>query len=86
MADLVMTFKRDAETGENENLLSISKNRWFGKFTKDKGINLHYDSSSMRLVDNRGSFDKSYSWTKPLEFQPLSEYEQEELPFGNEDD
>lgn len=80
-ADAVWTFKRgkdDVRDGTDTRYLSISKNRWFGRFTKGEGQRMFYDERSMRIVDEIGDFDKQYGWDKSDGFINI---DQLEIPF-----
>ncbi len=96
-ADLVFTFKRgkdDEVNGTDTRFLSCSKNRWFGKFTRGEGEQMFYNDRSMRITDRYGDVNKMCGWE--LEYKKdengmlpmlqLTDYEQEEMPFGKEDD
>jgi len=79
LADIVMTYKRDKDASEEENtrLLSISKNRWFGKFTKGNGVTMYYEEKSKRISDIYNDFGEPFG----LEQEKFSKFDQEELPF-----
>lgn len=82
-ADAVWTFKRgadDANDGTDTRWLSVSKNRWFGRFTKGQGEQMFYNERSMRLTDSKGDVNKQYGWDKSDGFVP-ADTTQMEIPF-----
>ncbi len=60
--DIIATYKKDLDLGEDERYLSVSKNRLTGKTTNGKGILLHYDTVSKRISDDKGFFDEEFEW------------------------
>ena len=61
--DIVMTYKRVNEMGEDVRKLSISKNRLTGKLaTGENEIMLFYDKASKRISDINSAFTKPYAW------------------------
>ncbi|MDY4693348.1 MAG: ATPase domain-containing protein [Blautia sp.] len=83
--DLVMTYRKDMASQENERLLTVSKNRLTGKLAVgERALKLYYDESSKRVSDNTDDFTRPFGWEADGDgFLPVTEeqMEQMEIPF-----
>lgn len=78
--DIVMTYKRVNEMGEDVRKLSISKNRLTGRLaTGEKEIMLFYDPASKRISDINSEFTRHYTWENYI--MPEDDIEQLTIPF-----
>jgi len=78
--DIVMTYKRGKDQGDNERKLTISKNRLTGRLAVgDRAITLHYDEASKRISDHIGAFDTPYGWERGED--GFAKAKQCEIPF-----
>ena len=83
--DVVMTYKRDKVSKDNERLLTVSKNRLTGKLAVgENALTLFYDEASKRISDNVDDFIKPFGWETDKDgFVPvtMNQAEQMEIPF-----
>ena len=83
--DVVMTYKRDKVSKDNERLLTVSKNRLTGKLAVgENALTLFYDEASKRISDKTEDFTKPFGWEVDKDgFVPvtMNQAEQMEIPF-----
>lgn len=86
LANIVITYGRDRELGEDQRLLQLWKNRDFGK-VNFKGWTMDFDERSNRIYGIGDDKEKEFGWVKDNEAN-MAEYQwstdlPEDLPFND---
>lgn len=79
LATVIINFSR-VKGSENQNLVTVSKERVFGATTKGEGLILSYDPASKRLYEDIDELERKYSWDKDTE-DGFADATTDEIPF-----
>jgi len=82
LSSVVLGFDEDRDDNgvPMGRLLSLTKNRYFGKKTQGQGIHMDYDEKSKRVYSTEAERLYEFGWSKGIEFESVEETE-EEIPF-----
>lgn len=83
LATMTLVYEKSTNIEPSQRLLKVSKNRMFGKLNLDGWI-VNYDEKSKRIYGANDDVNVEYGWTKLQEFVAV-DYEDYELPFGDDD-
>lgn len=85
LAQITLCYRKDKEIDENQRILSVNKNRLFGK-TNPKGWVMDYDPKSRRIYGQGDDPGFDVGWDKDDNFKPIEEYPDMDEKMGWEED